>query len=356
MIQGFLTKTWYLLKGYKIGKNVYFGRNVTIKGKNVFIGDDCYFDDGVTINSPRITIGNNSSFYKNVDIFTISFLDLGARCKISRNCVFKANSIHAGHDLWCNENVEVGGGGWQLPTANLVIGDFAHIGKNAHLNVCKNITIDGYCGIGMDCMLFTHSSGNGQSVLKGYISIEGDIHIGRFVSLYSRVIVAPNTDIQEGVTVAAGSYVKGLLDGCSFYAGAPAKFKSKYTPLSEEEMYQIIQKIIIPNYEIPNGYICKKNDFYIAVVKDLSIEAVSYIRTMSASNIHLCVVCLKDETAPEFVSTYINLSASTISGYSNDETEKLRDELRRKGIILDFNSYVPNKINAESLKKRRIEL
>jgi acetyltransferase-like isoleucine patch superfamily enzyme len=350
-------RAFFRSKGYHIGRNVHFGRNVTLAGEQVFIGDDCYFDDGVTITSPVIKIGRNSIFFSDIDIFALRSFKIGPRCKISRNCVLKANRIEVGHDLWCNEYVEIGGGGWQSPTANITIGDFTHIGKNAHLNVCKAIDIDGYCGIGMDCMLFTHSSGNGQSVLAGYSSVEAGIHVGLNVSLYSRVIVAPGTTIEDGVTVAAGSYVRGVLERDGFYAGSPAKLKSKVVHPSAEEKYRIMKHILVPLEEFSDGYTCRQKDTWVIVVKELSAAARSYIHNADIPSDHIfCVVCLEDEAQIDFYGTYINLGANTISGQTGDGTEQIRDALRREGIILDFHNYTPKKLDATSLKEKRIEL
>lgn len=345
----FIRRLLMILRGYKVGKRVYFGKNVKIFGKNVNIGDDCYFDDNVTIQARNVSIGYNTIIYNNVDIYAISDLKLGCRNKISRNCMFKAFSIDTGHDLWCNENVEVGGGGWRYETATLTIGDFVHIGKNAHINVCQPIKIDGYCGIGMECMLFTHSSGNGQSILEGYQHIEGPIHIAKRASLYSRVIVPPNTKIEEGVIVAANSYLKnGVIEARGFYAGSPAVLKKKMVTPTIDEKFEAIKQILAVKKELDEGtYFSEKYGMNMLISKG---------KIKGLGNDVECYITLGGFEKKGASKTYIDLNSYHISGIASETTEKLRDEMRRSGIILDFKNYAPKKLDAVLLKNSKIEL
>ncbi len=346
-----LKRIYYLLKGYKVGKNVHFCKNVQIKGRRVSIGDDCYFDEGVCIQGDNISIGINCVFFKNVLIYAREF-SIGQRGKISRNCVFKASKIKIGNELWCNEEVEIGGGGWQKSSAVIDIGDFTLIGKRAHLNVCREITIQGHSGIGMDCMLFTHSAGNGQSFLEGYSSVEGPICIGTNVSLYSRVIAAPGTNIGKGVTVGAGSYIRGELEDGSFYAGLPAKLIKKVQPLSAEASFQMLKEVFTPAAAITGGFMCQHNTGQIILVRDAG-DAAAYL---ISQDMDVCVVFLKGKTVNQPGVTYINLESNTIAGKTSCLSEDVRDRLRRKGVILQFSNYKPPKLNALKLKRERIEL
>lgn len=352
-----IKKAIYRLKGYKIDKKVFIGRNVIIKGKNVFIGKYTYIDNNVKIIAKNIEIGNNSIIYHDTTIYCLNNLVIGERNKISRNCVIKANNFMSEKDLWCNENVEIGGGGWKKDTANIEIGPYTHIGKNSHLNVCRPIIIKGFTGIGMDTMMFTHSSGHGQSILKGYTSIQGEILIEENVSIFSRCIITPNTHIKRGVTIGANSFVKGVLEDKCFYAGTPAKKIKEIVELNDKEKEQNIIKFLteISDEKINEN---KKNifrigNYYILFVSKLTKQIINYIRETDYDL--KCIICLNNTSSYNKI-TVIDLSNEIICGNSNQTTEVIRDNFRRVGIILKPVNYNFKKLNAVQLKKNMIEL
>ena len=352
-----IKKNIYRLKGYKIDKKVFIGRNVIIKGEKVFIGKDTYIDDNVKITAKNIEIGNNSIVYHNTIIYCLNNIVIGERNKISRNCIIKANNFISKEELWCNENVEIGGGGWKKDTANIEIGPYTHIGKNSHLNVCSPIIIKGFTGIGMDTMMFTHSSGHGQSILKGYTNVQGKILIEENVSIFSRCIITPNTHIKKGVTIGANSFVKGVLDDKSFYAGTPAKKIKEIVELNDKEKEQNIinflteiseEKII----ESKNN-IFRIGSYYILFTNKLTKKIINYIE--KADYDLKCIICLKNTNSYN-KGTVIDLSNETICGDSDQTTERIRDNFRRIGVILRPLNYNFKKLNAVQLKKNMIEL
>lgn len=356
-IRSNIKKILYRLKGYRIGKNVFIGRNVIIKGKSVFIAEDTYIDNNVKITAKNIEIGENSIIYHNTNIYCLDNLIIGKRNKISRNCVIKANNFLSKEDLWCNENVEIGGGGWQKKTANIEIGPYTHIGKNSHLNLCSPIIIKGFSGIGMDTMMFTHSSGHGQSILKGYTSIQGKIIIEENVSIFSRCIITPNTHIKTGVTIGANSFVKGILENKSFYAGTPAKkIRDIIEPNDEEKeerIINILSEISDETIIVDKKYIFKIKSHYILFVNQLNNETIRYIEK---NNYDLkCIISFHNINMYNKYSI-IDLSNETISGNSNQVSEMIRDNLRRLGIILKPINYNFFKLNAINLKNKMIEL
>ncbi len=352
-----IKKFIYRLKGYKIEKNVFIGKKVCIKGNNVFIGRDTYIDDNVKIIAKDIKIGCNSIFFHDTLIYCLNNLTIGERNKISRNCIIKANNFLSKEELWCNENVEIGGGGWKKETANIEIGPYTHIGKNSHLNVCWPIIIKGLTGIGMDTMIFTHSSGHGQSIIEGYTNVQGKIIIEKNVSIFSRCIITPNTHIKRGVTIGANSFVKGVLEEKSFYAGSPAKKIKEIIGLNakekEEKIIEFLNEIVDEKIIDNTKKIFRLKDSYLIFVDKITKNTINYIES---SNYNItCVICLYNKNNYN-KGTVIDLSTETISGDTTDVTEMVRDNFRRVGIILKPLSYKFKKLSAVQLKKNMIEL
>lgn len=349
----------YRIKGYSIGNGVYIEHGSKIEGNKVIIGKNTYIGRNVIIQSKTIILGENCVIFPNVNIHTEKFLMM-KRGKLSRNCIFKANCIKIGRDFWCNENVEAGGGGWQKKTSKLRIGSYTHVGKNAHFNVCQAIKIKGKTGVGMDCMIFTHSSGNGQSILEGYPVSEERVEIDTNVSLYSRVIVIPGTIIKKGVTVGAGALAKGMLDENSFYAGIPAKLISKVLPKNDDEKLNILKGIILnmlPDCTVTeNNYtIFVKNEIAVLLSFSINEEIISAVEQQHQDKSIICIY-LDGNIKLNSKNTGINLGNSTITGTSNDISEKIRDEFRRKGIILRMINYKPKLLSYNGLVKAGIEL
>lgn len=335
-------------RGYQIGKNVYIGHGVKIMGEKVTIGNDVYILDNTVMSGRIVDIRDNVCIFEDVYIHVINKLVIGKRSKISRNCTWRANNIITGRDLWCNENVEIGGGGWNNENANLSIGSFMHIGRDVQINVCKPVMLEGYSGVGIGCMLFTHSAGQGQSVLNGYSFVEAPITVGKHVSLYTRVIVSPGTVIGEGATVATQSFVRGKLQPYTFYAGSPAKEKKIIAIPKKEEQWKIIINLF-PVIVKSDGYAVGKYEgiqIYCVYCVELLPCMIKngIVVTMQSCDLNLAGICV------------IDLQKMVIRGESSDASEKCRDYLRRHGIILKpANGYHFHKLNPFILRESSIE-
>ena len=352
-----IKKFIYRIKGYKIGKNVFIGKNVIIQGETVYIGKDTYIDNDVKIIAKNIEIGENSIIFHDTVIYCLNNLIIGVRNKISRNCIIKANNFLSKEELWCNENVEIGGGGWKKTTANIEIGPYTHIGKNSHLNVCDSIIINGFTGIGMDTMMFTHSSGHGQSIFKGYTYVQGKIIIEENVSIFSRCIITPNTYVKKGVTIGANSFVKGVLDENTFYAGSPIKKMKKIFELNDiekkEKVINFLTEISEENIIEYEKYIFKIENEFILFVEELTLNIVNYLENSNYK--FKCIVCLNNQNF-DYKNTIINVITETISGNANEISEVIRDNFRRVGVILKPSNYKFKKLNIFNMKKNMIEL
>lgn len=333
--QGYIRAKLLKKRGWKIGKNVYIGKGVVIKCKNLVIEDDCFILDNVFIDCPEIILKRNTIIFSNCYFKVKKNLVLGERSKISRNCIFKGQSIVGERDLWCNENVEVGGGGWNSPKANLYIGPFQHIGKNVHINVCEEVRLKGFSGIGMDCMIFTHGAGQGQSVFKGYSLTEGPVYIGQHVSINSRVIVAPDSIINDGCCVGASAYVSGELSSNGLYVGIPARYKKDIIELTDEMKKTIIVKHFGLKEDQKNAY-----------------SGIYYNSRITFYNLN--EIILEKNGCHQVV---IDINASTIKGIAYEDSEKIRDEFRRMGeILIPSDGYIFAKLDPFVFLERGIEV
>jgi acetyltransferase-like isoleucine patch superfamily enzyme len=347
----------FLIKGYKLGKNVYFGKNVIIKAAKVTIEDDCFFGDNVKITAEIINIQEQCLFFSNTTLHANKEIIFGKRCKLSRNCKWKANHISIGNELWANRNIDVGGGGWNNPRGNLIIGNNVHIGNTVHINVCEPVTIEGKSGIGMECMIFTHSSGNGQNIFDGYPSISLPVTIKQCVSLYSRVIVAPGVTIGEGVTIGANSYVGKNIQEKALYAGTPCILRKDYIPLSIDEGFKVInieiQKYTNMIFEDQNSYLYNYHGEYILFLKEFNNEKLDLYGKYP---INVLICCQNNNCSVADDIAFFNLKNQTVCGYSSKTSEKIRDILRRLGIIIEIRDYYKlEKLSAEKLIMYNIE-
>lgn len=355
----------YRLKGYSIGKNVYIGRGSKILGKNVHIGNDVIFGNNVLVKAAEIEVGENCLFFNNVNVNVLHRFCLDSRCKISRKVVLHANSIIAGKELWCNEGVEVGGGGWKKKTANLYLGDNVHLGKNVMINVCQSVTIGSQTGIGIEAMILTHSSGHGQSVLYGYEHVEKAVSIGNNVSVYSRAFIVPGTKILDGAVVGAMSYARGTLEERTLYLGIPAKEARFYRELPKEVQYTTIKTILekeltssfsmIYNVDTMFCEDCNKKKEVI-VLWDKPEGAILNSEDFFSCAETICLVNISGEAYVGTASCEINFRKMTMEGKTSFISERLRDIFRRYGIIFKQDKYVPLPLNYGSFINSGVEL
>lgn len=188
-----LRKLFYPALFRKVGKNVTFGRNITIRhpgkiiiGNNVVIDDNCVLD-AKGRNNKGIIIGN--------DVL------------ISRNTIIS-----------CKEG-------------GIEIGDVSNIGTNCIIQSETSVKIGSYVLIAAYCYIV--AGGNHDfdkteipiilqpSVSKGGIMIKDDVWLGADVK------VLDGSNIGKGTIIGAGSVVNGELSEFSVAVGIPAKVVRK---------------------------------------------------------------------------------------------------------------------------------
>lgn len=339
-------------QGWKIGKGVVVDRGCTLECTKGEICDDVHIGRNCIIRGEDIHIGKNSILFSGVSITVKKRFYLGERSKIGRNVTIRAYSMETGRDLWCNENFEVGGGGWQKERAVLTVGDFVLLGKGASINVCEPVTVGSCTGIGIESMIFTHSSGNGQSILDGYTHVEKAVSIGSGVSVFSRAIIAPGTIVHDGVTVGAQSFLAGEAEENCLYAGVPAQKKKKMIPVAPERQLTLLADAL--EEELGSGAcrLAPQN----AKAGTVYLTNLFTEKTMIALSgiVEPVIICNQQQISMKEATVFC-LGKRTLSGPTSAFSELVRDALRRNGILFSFNGYQPFPLSYEVLVKLGIE-
>ncbi len=145
---------------------------------------------------------------------------LGDRSIVREHVVIEGYHVEIGAEAFFNRYADLGGGSCFDPQAKLVVGDFFHVGLQAHVNYSYPVLIGHECGIGIGSRIYAH--GAYSSIWEGFPVQWGGVTIGDRVWLPQALVLAGVT-IGSDVVVAAGSLVnKDLPDGC-LAAGVPAK-------------------------------------------------------------------------------------------------------------------------------------
>jgi len=232
-----------------------------------------------------------------------------------------------------------------------------HIGNNVHINVCEPVVIEGKSGIGMECMIFTHSSGNGQNIFYGYPSLALPVTIKQHVSLYSRVIIAPGVTVGEGTTVGANTFVGKSIMGYALFGGNPCVLLKEFSPLTIDEGFEFvsneIEKFTIKILKSENICIYDYLGEYIALLKEYNKEEGEIISEKYKIKV---IICYQHNNTFIDNITFFDLKNQKVFGHSSSTSEKVRDVLRRLGIIIEIHdSYEPTRLSAKNLIMNNIE-
>ncbi len=233
-------------------------------------GKDVTVEDGVIINVKEGFIGDRS------------IIRSGAR--------IEGTSIILGAESYLDHGAWIGGGSCFDSQAYLMAGDWLHMGWNSHLNTARGIDIGHELGLGVESKVFTH--GAYLAIDDGFPVQWGSVKIGDCVWL-PHAWVNPNVTIGNNVVVAAMSLVnKNLPSGC-IAGGIPAKIiKEKAYPkiMEYEEVDKLITKALLgTGGKVNNGVVYKGK-------------------------------------------TCFNITERIIDGPVTEDTEKIKNQLRRNGI------------------------
>jgi acetyltransferase-like isoleucine patch superfamily enzyme len=191
-----------------------------------------YVHDGKNINieAEEIIIGKNVSFGRNISISLTGAFMIGDHSRLGDDVEIHGRNVFIGEHLYHSFGLRVGGGGSNGPISSLYIGDRCTIHNNL-INICKPVTLGNDVGLSEDVTLMTH--GFWLSVLDGFPASFSGIVIGSGTIIGYRSLVLPGVWTANNVVVGAQSVVSDPLDVESgIYVGNPAKFVRAVNPLA----------------------------------------------------------------------------------------------------------------------------
>jgi acetyltransferase-like isoleucine patch superfamily enzyme len=171
-----------------------------------------------------VTVGTNIRIALNCRLFSPRSIHIGDETEMLRNSTIDGspsahNSLVLGRHCRVKENV------WLAAYGGYVrIGDRVLIGRNSVIHGHGGVTIGDDSMIGPCCSIF---SSDHTFLLNKIFQTLGEKYlkttVGKNVWLGAGVIVIAGSAIEDNVAVAAGSVVRGRLEGGKLYAGTPAK-------------------------------------------------------------------------------------------------------------------------------------
>lgn len=266
------------------------------------IGGNCEIAEDVDITCDTMKLGSEVIIGKGTKIFINGKLEIGERSTIAPGTIIQGNNISIGSEFFSTSKMEIGGGGWNQPDSNLVIGDRSAV-HNSFINLNRHVFIGNHVSLSSNVTLWTH--GFWQSVLKGYPFKEEPIVIEDNATIGVGSIVLPGVTIERNAVIGAGSVVTKDVEQYHVVGGVPARTICIIDEhkLSKIEKEKIVKSIV---------------EEYISLLKFKGVSDVNI--KLDYPNIHVDggVFNLEDET-------YIIENHTEI-------TDDFRDFIRRKGI------------------------
>ncbi len=211
--------------------------------------------------------------------------------------------VSLGRECFIDEYAVIGGGSAYDPQAELIAGDWLHMGMFSQINIARGVYIQNEVGLGIGTRVFTH--GAYLSEWEGFPSSFESVYIGKKVWL-PNAQVNPGITIGDNVVVTAGSVItQDLPSGC-LSGGSPAK-TIKLNAYPKE--FSLEEKDYLAKYYI------KELDF-------LGVKGV---------------IC-NDSRTLHYRDTSFDLDKRTITGPVTQETEVIKNQLRRHGIRFAYES------------------
>ncbi len=187
-------------------------------GRGASISRDC------DIRCRQLIVGNEVVIEEKTRIHLYGTLRLGDLCTLGRRTVIRGNNVSIGSEFFSTGNLEIGGGGWRNPQANLLVGDKC-VMHNNQININRPVTIGNHVGLSPEVALITH--GYWLSPLRGNPFREEPIVIDDNVIIGWRSIVLAGVHIGQNSVVGAGAVVTRDVEPFTVVSGVPAKPISK---------------------------------------------------------------------------------------------------------------------------------
>jgi acetyltransferase-like isoleucine patch superfamily enzyme len=261
-----------------------------------------YVDEArnISIKAEEITVGNDVSWGEGIRIELKGRLKIGDYCRIGGNTEVLGNNVTIGDHLYLSSGLRVGGGGRQNPDANLTVGSRCTIHNN-FINVCEPVILGDDVGLSPETSILTH--GYWMSVLDGYPAQFSGVTVGNGTIIGYRSLLMMGIIIADNCVVGAQSLVSKSLCESGIYGGVPARFIRSISPLPEIERREKVREILA-KYRV------------IAAYHDISIQGDLIL----------------DYPFIQFRDFRLNVETFEYEGIEDDETDDLRDFLRKWGI------------------------
>lgn len=225
-------------------------------------------------------------------------LVIGAHSTIHENVIIEGRHVEIGQEAWILPGAIIGGGSCFERQSSLRAGHFLHLGRDSMINTARPVVIGNEVGLGTRTALYTH--GAYLSALDGFPVAFGPITIGDRVWLPGAT-VNPDVHIGSDVVVGVGSVVTRDIPTGSLAGGAPAK--------------------VIREKAYPRPILGERLEaFWSSFWRDYPEEEPPEAAWMSPS------LYLHESR------TIFDTGTGLISGEVTEQSERLRDQLRRYGI------------------------
>lgn len=273
-----------------------------IKCNHKKIGGNCEIAEDVDIICDAIELGDEVIIGKGTTIYLNGKLKIGDMSTIAPGTLIQGNNVSIGSEFFSTSKVEIGGGGWNQPDSNLIIGDRCAV-HNSAINLNKHVFMGNHVALANGVQLITH--GFWQSILKGYPFREGPIVIEDNAVIGDSSLILPGVTIKRNAFIGAGSVVTKDVEEFHVVAGVPARTIRVVDEhaLSRAEKGKMVESFI---------------EEYISLLKFKGISSVDM--KLDYPNIYIDggVFNLEDETY-------------TVQSHT-EITDDFRDFIRRKGI------------------------
>ena len=244
------------------------------------------------IDCPDVVVGEGVRIGRSVRIKVTERLRIGAFGVVGDGAEISGRDVEIGQELWMNPGARIGGGSCFEAQSLFWAGDFLHLGQDVFVNTARPVRLGDEVGLGTRTALYTH--GAYLSALDGFPVAFGPIEIGSRAWLPG-AIVNPGVTIGDDVVIGVNSLVTRDIPSGSLAAGSPAV-------------------VLRPNaYPQPlDGSALA--DFWADFLEAAPVKG-------EASGHLLCV----DQTI-------FDTANQRIDGPAGEDTERMRNQLRRYGI------------------------
>lgn len=252
----------------------------------------------IRIEARDIIIGSGVRFGANVDINIKGTFEVGDYSTIGRNSSIQGNNIKLGKHFYNSSSLRIGGGGRLHPRANFTCGDRCVV-LNSFINVCEPVVIGDDFNLSEDSTILTH--GYSLSVLEGYPASFLPVIIGNGVEIGYRSLVLMGVTITDKCVIGAQSIVTKSLNKSGIYVGAPARYIKPITPIDCVNREKTVREMLASYDEIAIYH---------------GVESLTFLNYPWI----------------EMNDFRLNVEDFTYEGKEDEDTDDLRDYIRKWGI------------------------